>query len=114
MFELYKYEIFELIIMKYIIKKDIKTRGNFLAREQKLICLKSLVRNQAISDKIKTIVREDILRLNKSAGFVTRIRNRCYITGRAGSVYSKFNLSRMKLRELAHTGMLAGIKKSSW
>ena len=44
----------------------------------------------------------------------TRIRNRCEITGRPRAVYRKFKLSRLALRELASSGALPGVVKSSW
>jgi Ribosomal protein S14 len=44
----------------------------------------------------------------------TRIRNRCNLTGRARGVYRKFQLSRIKLRELAAKGQIPGVIKSSW
>ena len=44
----------------------------------------------------------------------TRIRNRCEITGRPRAVYRKFKLSRIALRELASTGQIPGMVKSSW
>ncbi|MBI3515834.1 MAG: 30S ribosomal protein S14 [Proteobacteria bacterium] len=44
----------------------------------------------------------------------TRIRNRCELTGRPRSVYRKFKLSRIALRELASTGQIPGMVKSSW
>jgi small subunit ribosomal protein S14 len=44
----------------------------------------------------------------------TRIRNRCELTGRARSVYRKFKLSRIALRDLASTGQIPGMVKSSW
>ena len=43
-----------------------------------------------------------------------RIRNRCKLTGRTRSVYRKFGLSRIKLRELSMNGALPGVVKSSW
>ena len=43
-----------------------------------------------------------------------RVRNRCEITGRSRSVYRKFGLSRIKLRELSMAGSLPGVVKSSW
>jgi small subunit ribosomal protein S14 len=43
-----------------------------------------------------------------------RIRNRCALTGRPRSVYRKFKLSRIALRELAATGQIPGVVKSSW
>jgi len=44
----------------------------------------------------------------------TRVRNRCEMTGRPRSVYRKFKLSRLALRELASSGALPGVVKSSW
>ena len=43
-----------------------------------------------------------------------RVRNRCELTGRTRSVYRKFGLSRIKLRELTMSGHLPGMVKSSW
>jgi len=44
----------------------------------------------------------------------TRIRNRCALTGRPRATYRKFKLSRIALRELASTGQIPGMVKSSW
>jgi len=44
----------------------------------------------------------------------TRSRNRCQITGRSRGVLSKFMISRIMLRELAHAGHIPGMKKASW
>ncbi|MGB4101668.1 MAG: 30S ribosomal protein S14 [Alphaproteobacteria bacterium] len=44
----------------------------------------------------------------------TRYRNRCELTGRPRGVYRKFKLCRIKLRDLALTGQVPGIVKSSW
>lgn len=43
-----------------------------------------------------------------------RLRNRCQITGRPRGYYRRFGLSRILLRELASSGDLPGVKKSSW
>lgn len=43
-----------------------------------------------------------------------RVVRRCSLTGRPKGVYRKFGLSRSKLRELAMSGKLPGVKKSSW
>jgi small subunit ribosomal protein S14 len=47
-------------------------------------------------------------------GSATRIRNRCYLTGRPRAYYRKFGLSRIALREQALLGNLPGVVKSSW
>jgi small subunit ribosomal protein S14 len=44
----------------------------------------------------------------------TRIRNRCAASGRARSVYRKFGLSRIALREHGLAGEIPGLTKSSW
>jgi small subunit ribosomal protein S14 len=44
----------------------------------------------------------------------TRQRNRCQLTGRPRGVYRKFNMSRIAVRELASSGQIPGMLKSSW
>ena len=44
----------------------------------------------------------------------TRFRNLCALTGRSRGVYSKFKISRIKLRELALEGKVPGMRKASW
>ncbi len=44
----------------------------------------------------------------------TRYRNHCALTGRTRSVYRKFGISRIKLRELALEGKVPGMRKASW
>jgi small subunit ribosomal protein S14 len=44
----------------------------------------------------------------------TRIRNRCWKTGRPRGVFRDFGLSRHVFREMAHQCLLPGVTKSSW
>lgn len=44
----------------------------------------------------------------------SRLRNRCWATGRSRGFYRDFGLSRHVLREMAHDCLLPGVKKSSW
>lgn len=44
----------------------------------------------------------------------TRIRNRCWKTGRPRGVFRDFGLSRHVFREMSHQCLLPGITKSSW
>ena len=44
----------------------------------------------------------------------TRLRNLCSLTGRSRSVYRKFKISRIMLRELALAGKIPGMRKASW
>lgn len=44
----------------------------------------------------------------------TRLNNRCKVTGRPRGYLRKFELSRIKFRELAHKGQIPGVRKASW
>lgn len=44
----------------------------------------------------------------------SRVRNRCWVTGRSRGYFRDFGLSRHVLREMAHEGLLPGVTKSSW
>ena len=43
-----------------------------------------------------------------------RIKNRCSLTGRPRAYHGFFGISRVMLRELASSGLIPGLKKSSW
>ena len=47
-------------------------------------------------------------------GSSIRVRNRCLVTGRPRGNYRKFKMSRIAFRELASTGQVPGVLKSSW
>ena len=43
-----------------------------------------------------------------------RVMNRCEITGRPHGVYRKLKISRIALRDMASSGKIPGMIKSSW
>ena len=43
-----------------------------------------------------------------------RIRNRCEVSGRPHGVYRKLKISRIALRDMASSGKIPGMTKSSW
>lgn len=45
---------------------------------------------------------------------LSRVRNRCNLTGRPHGYYRKFGLSRNKLRESTMRGDVPGLVKASW
>ncbi len=47
-------------------------------------------------------------------GAITRVRNRCEITGRPRAYYRKLRMSRIALREFGNKGLIPGLVKSSW
>lgn len=44
----------------------------------------------------------------------TRLVNRCKLTGRRHGFLRRFQLSRITFRELASSGLIPGVTKSSW
>ena len=65
------------------------------------------------TDETREAARVGLQKLPRNASPV-RQRNRCELTGRSRGVYRKFKLSRIALRELASTGQIPGMVKSSW
>lgn len=55
-----------------------------------------------------------IEKANKKMKFKVRQYNRCKRCGRSRGYYRKFGVCRICLRELAHSGELPGVTKSSW
>ena len=44
----------------------------------------------------------------------TRVRNRCWKTGRPRGFFRFFGLCRNAVREMSHEGLLPGVTKASW
>ena len=63
------------------------------------------------SEKLK--IHSKIQKLPRNSA-KTRIRNRCWKTGRPRGVFRDFGISRHVFREMAHQCLLPGITKSSW
>ena len=55
-----------------------------------------------------------IVKANRPAKFSSRTYNRCKLCGRSRAYIRKFGVCRICFRELASTGKLPGVTKSSW
>ncbi|OGY52443.1 MAG: 30S ribosomal protein S14 [Candidatus Buchananbacteria bacterium RIFCSPLOWO2_01_FULL_56_15] len=55
-----------------------------------------------------------IIKSNKKPKYSTRIVRRCWRCGRKRGYIRDFGLCRICFRELANSGQVPGIKKSSW
>ncbi len=55
-----------------------------------------------------------VLKTQRKPRFQVRTVRRCSQCGRSRAVYRKFKLCRICFRNLAHQGVLPGVKKSSW
>ena len=75
--------------------------------------LKSKIKDKKLSleDRISFQNKLNDLPRNGSA---IRHRNRCEITGRPHGVYRKLKISRIALRQMASSGKIPGMTKSSW
>jgi small subunit ribosomal protein S14 len=67
--------------------------------------------NVSVDEKLK--VQEAFAKIPRNS-CPTRLNNRCNISGRSKAYYKKFGISRIALRELALSGQLPGMRKSSW
>jgi len=55
-----------------------------------------------------------IVKAGRPPKFSTRVVRRCQLCGRPRSVYRKFRVCRICLRNLAHQGRIPGLRKASW
>jgi len=77
-------------------------------------------RSELITQLKKLEFSNEYLEMNKKLqklprnSSYTRLRNRCWQTGRARGFIRYFGLSRNSVRELAHGCLLSGLIKDSW
>ena len=88
---------------KRIVARDAKKRAE----------LKAIIRDMTIPGEERFTAMLKLSSLPKN-GSKIRVRNRCALSGRPRSVYRKFELSRIALRDLASSGYIPGMVKSSW
>lgn len=55
-----------------------------------------------------------IAKAERTPKFSTRKIRRCQLCGRSRSVYRKFKICRICLRNMASEGLIPGMKKASW
>ncbi len=75
--------------------------------------LKAILANPATTDVQFFAAQTKLQRLPKNSSKI-RIRNRCSMSGRPRGYKRKFGVSRIQFRELALSGKIPGIIKSSW
>ncbi|MFV9475292.1 30S ribosomal protein S14 [Advenella sp. RU8] len=96
-----------------LINRDIK-RAKLVAKyAAKRAELTAIINDTSKSDEERYVARLQVQQLPRNAN-PTRMRNRCVITGRPRGVFSKFGLTRHKLREMAMRGEVPGMTKASW
>ena len=87
--------------------KKVSLMGNKRKALKKIIMNKELPLDERFTAQMK------LNEMPRDGSFI-RVRNRCLVTGRPRGNYRKFKMSRIAFRELASTGQVPGILKSSW
>ena len=90
--------------------KRIKMSKKFDNKRKKL---RAIVRNKKLPLNERFAAQLKLSKLPKNSS-KTRVRNRCEITGRPHGVYRKLKISRIALRQMASSGKIPGMTKSSW
>ena len=90
--------------------RRIELSNKFYNKRKKL---KNIIMNKKLplEERFKAQLKLSSLPRNSAK---SRVRNRCQITGRPHGVYRKLKISRIALRDMASSGKIPGITKSSW
>ena len=90
--------------------KRIKLSKKYL---KKRTALKKIIKNRELPLADRFAAQLKLNKLPKNSAKI-RVVNRCEITGRPHGVYRKLKMSRIALREMASSGKIPGMTKSSW
>jgi len=91
-------------------KRREKLTRRYAAKRARLL---AIANDQSMPQEERFLARLKLAEMPRN-GSPVRLRNRCQVSGRPRGVYRKFKMSRIALRDLASTGMIPGMVKSSW
>jgi small subunit ribosomal protein S14 len=91
-------------------KRREKLIRRYAAKRARLL---AIANDQSMPQEERFLARLKLAEMPRN-GSPVRLRNRCQVSGRPRGVYRKFKMSRIALRDLASTGMIPGMVKSSW
>ncbi|MEO1492507.1 MAG: 30S ribosomal protein S14 [Pseudomonadota bacterium] len=96
-----------------MIERD-KKRARLVAKyAAKRAALKEIANDENNSMEERFKARLKLAKLPRNSSPV-RMRNRCEVSGRPRAYYRKLKMSRIALRDLASSGQVPGMVKSSW
>ena len=96
-----------------MIRRDKARRKCVSEYESERLRLRAIVKNKLLPEVVQQKAREQLASHPRDAS-VTRVRNRCVVTGRGRGVITDYGLCRMKFRKLADFGHISGMTRSSW
>ncbi len=95
------------------IQKNLKRIKLVKKYASKRAALKKIIMNKKLELSERFAAQLKLNKLPKNSAKI-RIRNRCEISGRPHGVYRKLKISRIALRDMASSGKIPGMTKSSW
>ena len=98
---------------KSSIERNKKRRAMAARYANKRSELKAIAEDLSRSPEERFAARMKLAKLPRNSSKV-RVRNRCELSGRPRGVYRKFRMSRIAVRDLASSGRIPGMVKSSW
>ena len=98
---------------KSAIKKNETRIKKVSLMSKKRKALKDIIMNRKLPLDERFAAQMKLNEMPRDGSFI-RVRNRCLVTGSPRGNYRKFKMSRIAFRELASTGQVPGILKSSW
>ncbi|MEO1135956.1 MAG: 30S ribosomal protein S14 [Pseudomonadota bacterium] len=98
---------------KSMVERDLKRRRMAKKFESKRNRLKAIIKDQDQPGEERFMAALKLAELPRNSS-MTRIRNRCLVTGRPRGFYRKLKMSRIALRQLGSSGKIPGLVKSSW
>ncbi|MCP4327326.1 MAG: 30S ribosomal protein S14 [Alphaproteobacteria bacterium] len=98
---------------KSAIEKNKRRKRLVMKYADRRNALKAIARDDNVPAEERFAARLKLAKIARNSA-PNRVRNRCEVTGRPRSFYRKFKMSRIALRDLASTGQIPGMVKSSW
>lgn len=96
-----------------MVERDRKRARLAAKYAEKRAKLKAVANDESLPMEERFKARLKLAKLPRNSS-PTRVRNRCQVSGRPRAYYRKLKMSRIALRDLASTGEIPGMVKSSW
>jgi len=98
---------------KKMIRRDKKRRKIVAEYEIEKLRLKAIVKNELLPEIVQMKAKQELAKHPRDSS-ISRVRNRCVLTGRPRAILREYGLCRMKFRHLADHGFISGMTRSTW